>query len=191
MSPDSAPTAVGLRARPHSPVPGASVLSKSRSLTPIIVLGTAAAVSACQDSAPDGATGDGLEVTAAEVEYLATSEQGALGLPFSEAVRVGNILYLAGQVGNLPGALDVVEGGIVPETRQTMENIRAVLERYGSSLDRVVKCTVMIDDIELWGAFNEVYVEFFPGHKPARSAFGADGLALGAAVEVECWATVD
>ncbi|MDX1493405.1 MAG: RidA family protein [Longimicrobiales bacterium] len=125
-----------------------------------------------------------------EVEYLQSTDAGALDLPFSEAVRVGNMLYLAGQVGNLPGEMQVVEGGIQAEARQTMENIRAALERHGSSLARVVKCTVMIDEIEEWGAFNEVYVEFFPGPKPARSAFGADGLALGAAVEVECWATV-
>ena len=65
-----------------------------------------------------------------------------------------------------------------------MENIRDVLERNGSSLDRVVKCLVMIDDIDQWAAFNEVYVTFFDGHLPARSAMGADGLALGAAVEV-------
>lgn len=126
-----------------------------------------------------------------DVDHLTTPGTEALGYPFSEAVRVGDMLYLSGQVGNLPGEAVVVPGGIVPEARQTMENIRTILERWGSSLERVVKCTVMIDEIEEWGAFNEVYVEYFPGPKPARSAFGADGLALGAAVEVECWATVD
>ena len=147
----------------------------------------AALISACQ---PAGTRAT--QATAgSEVEYLSTPEQAELGLPFSEAVRIGNVLYLSGQVGNPPGTLEVVEGGIGPEARQTMENIRAVLERYGSSMDRVVKCTVMIDDIELWGAFNQVYLEFFPGDKPARTALGADGLALGAAVEVECWATLD
>lgn len=125
-----------------------------------------------------------------DVEHLATPEQRALGLPFSEAVRVGDMLYLSGQIGTRPGTTELVAGGIRAEARQTLENIQAVLERYGSSMERVVKCTVMIDDIAQWGAFNEVYVEFFPGPKPARSAFGADGLALGAAVEVECWATV-
>jgi len=166
-------------------------LSKGRYLTPILVFTTTAIVFSCQVSAPDSMGGDEVEMTAGEVEYLTPSEQEALGLPFSEAVRVGNMLYLSGQVGNLPGALEVVEGGIVPETRQTMENISAVLERHGSSMEKVAKCTVMMDDIDLWGAFNEVYLEFFPGHKPARSAFGAEGLALGAAVEVECWATLD
>lgn len=111
--------------------------------------------------------------------------------PFSDAVRVGNLLFLSGKIGILPGTRTLAEGGIEGEARQTMDNIKATLERWGSSLDRVVKCTVMIDDIAEWGAFNEVYVEYFPENKPARSAFGADGLALGAAVEVECIATVD
>jgi reactive intermediate/imine deaminase len=100
------------------------------------------------------------------------------------------MLYLSGQIGTLPGSMTLVEGGIQTETRQTMENIRAVLERYGSSLERVVKCTVMIADMSEWPALNEIYVEFFPGPKPARSALGANGLALGARVEIECWATV-
>jgi reactive intermediate/imine deaminase len=126
-----------------------------------------------------------------EVEYLASAEQQAMNLPFSEAVRVGNMLYLSGQVGNIPGTLELAEGGIQGETRQTMENIKDVLERYGSSMDRVVKCLVMIDDMSEWPAMNEVYVEYFPGQKPARSAFGADGLAIDAKLEIECWATVD
>ncbi|MEJ2538837.1 MAG: RidA family protein [Gemmatimonadota bacterium] len=124
------------------------------------------------------------------MEYLNAPESAELGLPFSEAVRVGDLLYLSGQIGNRPGALEVVPGGIQAETRQTMENIRSVLERHGSSLDKVVKCTVMMDDMDQWPAMNEVYVTYFPGPKPARSALGADGLALGALVEIECWATV-
>ena len=125
-----------------------------------------------------------------QAEFLTTPEMASMGFPFSEAVRVGNMLYLSGQVGNLPGNAEVVPGGIQAETRQTLENIRAVVERYGSSMDRIVKCTVMIDDMAEWPAMNEVYATFFPGPKPARSALGADGLALGAAVEIECWATV-
>ena len=110
---------------------------------------------------------------------------------YPHARRAGNLLFLSGKIGNLPGTRTLAEGGIEGESRQTMENIKATLERWDSSLERVVKCTVMIDDIAQWGAFNEVYVEYFPDNKPARSAFGADGLALGAAVEVECIATVD
>jgi len=125
-----------------------------------------------------------------EVEYLTTPEYEAMGFPFSEAVRVGHMLYLSGQVGNAPGEVVVVEGGIQAETRQTMENIKGVLERYGTSMDRVVKCLVMIDDMSEWPAMNEIYAPYFPAHKPARSAIGADGLALDAKVEIECWATV-
>jgi 2-iminobutanoate/2-iminopropanoate deaminase len=115
---------------------------------------------------------------------------GNRSLPFSAAVRVGDMLYLSGQIGtDSTGAL--VKGGIGPETRQTMENIRAVLEANGSSLDRVVKCLVMLADMAEWGAMNGVYVTFFPNHLPARSAMGASGLALGARVEIECIAVAE
>jgi 2-iminobutanoate/2-iminopropanoate deaminase len=112
------------------------------------------------------------------------------GLPFSEAVQVGNLLFLSGQVG-LGADVKLVHGGIGPETRQAMENVRAVLERHGSSLDRIVKVTVMLADMNEWGAMNIEYVKFFPAHLPARSAFGTSGLALGARVEIECIASCD
>jgi reactive intermediate/imine deaminase len=114
---------------------------------------------------------------------------GTQTLPFSEAVRVGDMLYLSGQLGT-DGAGRLVPGGIGPETRQALTNIAAVLERHGSSLDQVVKCTVMLADIGEWAAMNEVYLTFFPSHRPARSAFGTSGLALGARLELECIATV-
>jgi reactive intermediate/imine deaminase len=129
--------------------------------------------------------------SAQKVEYLQTDEHAKQGLPFSEAVRVGNMLYLSGQVGNIPGEMEVVPGGIGPETRQTMENIKAVLERYGSSMDKVVKCLCMLEDINEWAAMSAEYVKFFPTHKPARSAFAGTGLAIGAKVEIECMATID
>ena len=125
---------------------------------------------------------------APEVEFLTAG--GMTGVPFSDAVRVGNILFLSGKIGVVPGESVLVEGGIGPETRQTMENIKASVERNGSSMDQVVKCTVMLADIAEWGAMNEVYATFFPGNKPARSAFGASGLALDARVEIECIATL-
>jgi len=142
---------------------------------------------ACQPPTPDSTVAT---QAGPDVEYLTTPEFAARGLPFSEAVRVGSMLYLSGQLGTVPGTGERISGGIQPETRQALENIKAVLERYGSSMDRVVKCTIMIDDMSEWPAMNEIYVEFFPGPKPVRAAFGADGLALGAAVEIECWATV-
>ena len=97
---------------------------------------------------------------------------------------------LSGQLGNLPGTTELAPGGMAGEARQAMENIKAILERNGSSMDKVVKCTVMLTDIAEWPTFNEVYVTYFPGPKPARSAFAAAGLAFGGKVEVECWASV-
>ena len=111
------------------------------------------------------------------------------GRPFSEAVRVGNLLYLSGKIGSVPGQ-GLAEGGIQAETRATLEGIKAALERYGSSMDRVFKCLVILTDMADFAAMNEVYVSYFPGDKPARSAFAASGLAAGAKVEIECIATV-
>ena len=121
--------------------------------------------------------------------YLAMPGTEALDLPFSSAVRVGNTLYLSGAIGYDREAGALVEGGIQPETRKTLENISATLDAFGSSMDRVVKCTVLLADIGEWAAMNEVYTTFFP-NKPARSAFGTNGLALGARVEIECVAVV-
>ncbi|HNP65688.1 MAG TPA: Rid family hydrolase [Woeseiaceae bacterium] len=120
-----------------------------------------------------------------EVSYLQLPGMEERNLPFSSAVRVGNTLYLSGNLGTLPGTLELVEGGIGPETRQTMENIKSVLEAFGSSMDEVVKCTVFLVNIDEWGAMNEVYTTYFK-NPPARSALGASGLALGASVEIEC-----
>jgi reactive intermediate/imine deaminase len=111
------------------------------------------------------------------------------GLPFAVAVRVGDMLYLAGMVGDDDsGAL--VPGGIEAETRQALENIRDELELRGSSLDRVVRCLVMMADIGERQRTNEVYLTFFPRNRPARSAMGVNGLVLGARVEIECMALV-
>jgi enamine deaminase RidA (YjgF/YER057c/UK114 family) len=97
------------------------------------------------------------------------------------------MLYLSGQLGtDSTGRL--VPGGIGPETAQALANIRALLEANGSSLDRVVKCTAMLADIAEWGAMNREYVRQFGRHRPARSAFGTGGLALGARIELECTA---
>lgn len=105
--------------------------------------------------------------------------------PFAEAVRAGETLYLSGNVGaDDEGKL--VAGGIGPETRRTMENVKATLARFGLTYGDVVKCTVFLADIANWQAFNEIYAGYFGDHFPARSALGANGLALGAQVELEC-----
>lgn len=119
-------------------------------------------------------------------EFLASPYPALRALPFSEAVRAGEFLILSGQIGSAPETDGVVPGGIAAESKQAMENIKAVLERHGTSLDDVVKCTVFLTDMNEWGTFNDVYRPFFPKHFPARSALGASGLAKGARVEVEC-----
>lgn len=124
-------------------------------------------------------------------EFFAPPSAGDRVLPFSEAVKVGPFLYLSGMLGNKPGTAELVPGGIQAETRATMEKIRSAVERHGSSMDRVVKCTVFLADMAEWAAMNEVYVEFFPVHRPARSAVGVSGLALGARVEIECIAVLE
>ncbi|KYG76162.1 hypothetical protein AWW68_08315 [Roseivirga spongicola] len=122
--------------------------------------------------------------------YYQSDEMASLGLPFSDAVRVDNMLYLSGVVGMIPGKMELVEGGLEAESRQIMENIQKVLQANGSSLENAIKFTIFIDDINRWSDFNKVYVEYFPNKKPARSALGVEGLALGAAVEVECIAVI-
>ncbi len=127
---------------------------------------------------------------AGDLEVKHYSSNPDMQLPFSDAVKVGDMLYLSGKLGNVPGTSQLAEGGIQGETRQTMENIKAALEKYGSSLDEVVKCTVFLADIAEWSAMNEVYKTYFPTDPPARSALGTSGLALGARVEIECFAAM-
>jgi 2-iminobutanoate/2-iminopropanoate deaminase len=115
--------------------------------------------------------------------------EGVARLPvFSTAVRNGDLLFLSGQIGTVPGTSppQLVEGGVEAETRQAFENIRTVLATAGLDLDNVVKCTVFLADIGDYDAMNSAYVTFFPDVPPARSAMAGSGLALGARVEVEC-----
>lgn len=123
------------------------------------------------------------------MDFIVSHGTKSTGLPFSDAVLVGGFLCLSGQIGQKPGTLELVPGGIQAETRQMMENIARILNAEGRSFDDVFKCTVMLADMSAWPEFNKVYLEYFkPERLPARSAFGANGLALGAAVEMECWA---
>ena len=119
-----------------------------------------------------------------DMEFFPASGPGGVVLPFSDAVRVGNLLFLSGKLGTTADGL--APGGIAGETRQAMESIKATLERHGSSMDHVVKCTVFLADMAEWAQMNEVYVTFFGENLPARSALGASGLALGGRVEIEC-----
>jgi 2-iminobutanoate/2-iminopropanoate deaminase len=140
----------------------------------------------CEDSATPFA-GDHSEYNA--MQFIVLPDDADLGLPFSTALRVDDILYLSGAIGNRPGTLSLVEGGIAAEARQAMDNIGRTLETCGLAFEDVFKCTIMLADMSEWRTFNEVYVAYFAkGRLPARSAFGASGLALGARVEIECLA---
>ena len=126
-------------------------------------------------------------VAAQAPQFLNTNPQSTA--PFSSAVKVGNMLYLAGQLGTDKGKL--VEGGVQPETKQALANIKTVLEANGSDMEHVVKCTVFMADMKEWPAMNDVYRTMFTAGKfPARSAFGTTGLANNARLEIECLAVV-
>lgn len=135
------------------------------------------------------ATACAISTASAAPEYLNSGKVLQGQFPFSEAVKVGNTLYLSGQIGLVPATQQLAEGGIEAETKQTMNNIITVLKANGYSMQDVVKCTVFLADMDEWPAFNKVYESYLSeGQHPARSAFGANGLALGANVEVECMA---
>ena len=106
--------------------------------------------------------------------------------PFSEAVRVGNTLYLSGQIGMKDGKL--VKGGINAETKQTLDNINATLSKYGYQKSDIVKCMAMLTDMDDFDDFNKVYKAEIAKPYPVRSAFGVSELAAGASVEIECMA---
>jgi 2-iminobutanoate/2-iminopropanoate deaminase len=123
------------------------------------------------------------------MKFFTEDQFKAARLPFSQSVRVGDIVYLSGCLGNLPGTTTLAPGGMEGEVAQTMANVAAALKPHGLGFDDIFKCTVMIADIARWAEFNTYYVTYFkPDRMPARSAFGANGLALGALVELECWA---
>lgn len=156
-------------------------------LTILLVLSAlAVGCTAEAPTSPPASSGPVPQAQAIQPEFINLFEPWPY--PFSSAVRAGGLLFLSGQIGTamVDGAPRLVSGGIEPETRQTFENIKAILTAGGTSMDKVVKCSVMMADMAEWPAMNEVYATYFPGKKPARSAWGANGLALGARVEIEC-----
>jgi reactive intermediate/imine deaminase len=123
-----------------------------------------------------------------DIEVLRSKAVLPANLPFPDGVRIDDFVILSGQIGVTPGTLTLVPGGIEAQTRQTFENLRLTLEAHGMKLNDIVRVQVMLADMSEWPLFNAVYLEFFPDASPARSAFGANGLALGARVEVEAFA---
>jgi 2-iminobutanoate/2-iminopropanoate deaminase len=138
------------------------------------ILTLSIALVACQPSGPQAEATPLVQQTAAP-EYMNPNPRA----PYSEGVRYNGLLFLAGKTGGAG------ERGVQPETRRTLESIRTTLEGFGSSMDRVLKCNVYLVDMAEWGAMNEVYAEFFPENKPARTTVG---ISLGgdSRVEIEC-----
>jgi 2-iminobutanoate/2-iminopropanoate deaminase len=123
-------------------------------------------------------------------EIISTGNAPAAVGPYSQAVRCGDLLYTAGQIGLDPQTGKLVAGGILAQTHQALANLRAILEAAGTSMARVVKTTVYLQDIQDFGAMNQVYAEFFPAEPPARSAVQVAALPLGALVEIEAVAVL-
>jgi 2-iminobutanoate/2-iminopropanoate deaminase len=146
--------------------------------TTIFLLSTIVTTFACRASTPPR--------DSRSPEFLASQQSVALSLPFSDAVRAGDFLFVSGQLGTVPGKDALAAGGIGPEAKQALENVKAILARHGSSMEAVVKCTVFMADIKEWAEFNAVYRGYFAEHFPARTASGSNGLSLGARVELEC-----
>ena len=110
--------------------------------------------------------------------------------PYEQAIKVGEFIYTAGQIPIDPKTGNLVAGAIAEQTRQVLENLKAVVEAGGSSLDRVVKATVFLKNIADFAAMNEVYAEYLGQAKPARSTVAVADLPRGALVEIDLLATV-
>jgi reactive intermediate/imine deaminase len=148
----------------------------ARALIPCAIIGTA--LNAC--------TATGGRAGSATRDVIIPAGATTLAA-YSPAIRTGNLVFLSGQIGLLPGTRELAPGGIGPETRQTLENVRTVLAAAGLTREDLVKCTVFLADIAEYEPMNRIYAEFFHGMAaPARSALGVSGLPLGARVEIEC-----
>ena len=124
---------------------------------------------------------------AKEIEHYSSAEALKKDYPFSQAVRVENILYISGIVAQGTDG-KIIKGGIIEESHFVLKSMGEILAHFDLGYEDIFKCLVMIDDIGEWPDFNSVYIQYFEKPYPARSAFGADGLALEASLELECLA---
>ena len=121
---------------------------------------------------------------------ISTQDAPAAVGPYSQAIKIDNLVYTAGQLGMDPQAAKLVECGIQAQTRQALTNLKAVLQAAGTCMDNVIKTTVFLQDINDFGAMNQVYAEFFTDAPPARSAVQVAALPLGGLVEIEAVAVL-
>jgi reactive intermediate/imine deaminase len=120
-----------------------------------------------------------------EMELFSTGVFGK-EIPVSNAVKVGDFVFVGGSIGNVHGEFELVEGDVAAETRQALQHMRDALEAAGSSIDRVVKCNIYLVEMAEFGEFNDVYSEFFGSHRPTRATVAVKELGLGGRVEIEC-----
>ena len=156
-------------------------------MRPIIVifLSTFWAVTMPQAS-EDKAQGDIRAIETDVGRFYSSAATENSNFPFSDMVSTkGHLIFLSGLVGTDANG-NLVSGGLAPETHAIFEQMQTYLAHLALDLTDIVKCLVMIDDIEKWAEFNGIYTSYFAPPYPARSAMGADGLALGAALELEC-----
>lgn len=155
----------------------------------VIVIGFFAFNACTQQNRNNDNSEEELQVAKSEIEFLESKIERRKSAPFSDAVRVGDILFLTGQVGFNNDSLKIAQGGIKAEATQALENIKAVLEANGSGLDHVAKCTVILTDRNDFADFNEVFRAYFPKNKPARTTFVAD-LVIDAKIEIDVIASL-
>ena len=122
-------------------------------------------------------------------DVVKVSANSKLGLGFSRAVRVGNMVFVSGCVGVDPATNSMVKGGVREQTKQTLDNIKAILESAGSSLDKVLKVTVYIKEGSYFKDMNEVYAQCFGAHKPARATVVVGFVKDDIVVEIDAVAT--
>ncbi len=122
-------------------------------------------------------------------EIISTDRAPAAVGPYSQAVRIADLIFTAGQIPLDPSTGAIIQGDIEAQTRQVLENLQAVLKAGHSSLDQILKMTVFMTDLSLFGRMNTVYAEYFPEKPPARSAVQVAALPLGVAIEMEAVAS--
>ncbi len=123
-------------------------------------------------------------------EVIFTEKAPAAVGPYSQAMRAGDLLFVSGQIPFVPATMKLVSEDIKEQTRQSLENVKAILEQAGASLNDVVKAGVFIKDMNEFGAINEVYAEYFSDNKPARACVEVARLPLDVRVEIEVIAYV-
>lgn len=125
------------------------------------------------------------------MHYITTEEAPAPAGHYSQAVAHNGLLYVSGQLPVIPGTKEKKIGTIEEQAHQALGNLKAIVEAAGSTMKRVIKTTVYISDVALWGRVDAIYSEFFPDHKPARAIVPTRELHFGYQIEVEAIAALD